>query len=87
MNTDEYRISLAREITVCNNIIARISRELARLEKKYNMPTAEFVQTTQEKSGVDSAECSRWLQEYETLLTWQQRLREYEEALRATRQW
>lgn len=33
MNTDEYQISLAREITVCNNIIARITRVLACLEK------------------------------------------------------
>lgn len=33
MNTDEYQISLAREITVCNNIIARTARELARLKK------------------------------------------------------
>ena len=87
MNTDEYQISLAREITVCNNVIARTARELTRLEKKHNMTTAEFVQTAQEKSNVDTAERSRWLQEYETLRTWQQRLREYEEALSATRRW
>lgn len=85
MNTDEYQISLAREITVCNNIIARTARKLARLEKKYSMTTAEFVQRAKEKSGVDTAERRRWLQEYETLLTWQQRLREYEEALSTIR--
>lgn len=87
MNTDEYQISLAREITVCNNIIARTARELARLENKYSMTTAEFAKASQENSGVETAERSRWLQEYETLRTWQQRLREYEEALSATRQW
>lgn len=87
MNTDEYRISLAREITVCNNIIAKTARELARLEKKYSMTSAEFARTAQENSGVDSADRSHWLQEYETLLTWQQRLQEYEEALSATRLW
>lgn len=87
MNTDEYQISLSREITVCNNFIARTARELARLEKKYSMPTAEFARTAPENSGVDTADRSRWLQEYETLRTWQQRLREYEEALSATRQW
>jgi hypothetical protein len=52
------------------------------------MTSAEFARTAPEKSGVETAERSRcWLQEYETLLTWQQRLREYEEALSATRLW
>ncbi|MHB8809296.1 MAG: hypothetical protein ACYC9M_04710 [Desulfobulbaceae bacterium] len=87
MNTDEYQISLAREITVCNNIIAKITRELARLEKKHSMTSAEFARTAQAENGVDTAECSHWLQEYETLRTWQQRLQEYEEALSATRLW
>jgi hypothetical protein len=87
MNTDEYQISLARQTTVCNNIIARTARELARLEKKYSMTTVEFARASQENSDVETAERSRWLREYETLLTWQQRLREYEEALGATRLW
>ena len=87
MNTDEYQISLAREITVCENFIAKSAREIDRLEKQHNMTTAEFTRTAPEQSGVDSANRRRWLQEYETLRTWQQRLRDYEEALRTTRHW
>ena len=74
MNTDEYEISLAREITVCKNIIAKITKELSRLEAKHGM-------TALARSSPDIPDRTRWLQEYETLRTWQQRLREYEEAL------
>ena len=74
MNTDEYEISLAREITVCKNIIAKITKELSRLEAKHGM-------TALARSSPDIPDRTRWLQEYEALRTWQQRLREYEEAL------
>jgi hypothetical protein len=83
MHTDEYEISLSREITVCNKFIAKIGGELARLEQKHGMTTADFVRREQEADGPKPADRTRWLQKYEALRSWQQRLREYEEALAA----
>jgi hypothetical protein len=85
MNTDEYEISLAREVTVCKNIIAKISGELSLLEKKHGMITADFIMKAREGGGLDFADSARWLQEYDALQTWQQRLHEYEEALQAVK--
>lgn len=85
MNTDEYEISLAREITVCKNIIAKISGELSLLEKQHGMTTADFVIKAREGGGLAIADRASWLQEYDALQTWQQRLHEYEEALQAVK--
>ncbi|MGE5300921.1 MAG: hypothetical protein ACM3MB_08155 [Acidobacteriota bacterium] len=37
MHTDEYEISLARELNACEKKIAKIKKTLLHLEKKYNI--------------------------------------------------
>lgn len=83
LQTDEYGISLSREITVCQNMIARQRRHLSRFEQQYDTSTEKMITEGSlviEKNGRDRDE---WRQEYEGLLAWQQRLREYEEAYEA----
>lgn len=85
LQTDEYRISISREITVCRNMIERQKKYLTRFEQRYGLSTEEMKMTERLKneSGVEDIE--EWHNEYEGLLAWQQRLREYEEAYEGLR--
>ena len=35
MHTDEYEISMSREIALCNDVIKRISRDIGEFEERY----------------------------------------------------
>ncbi len=36
MHTDEFEISLSRELDVCRNIVKKLERFLAGMKRKYN---------------------------------------------------
>ncbi|MEW6502038.1 MAG: hypothetical protein ACOY8P_00400 [Thermodesulfobacteriota bacterium] len=78
LRTDEYTISISREIVVCKNMIAKATEQLARLEKRHGRLTAEVV------AGNDTIphgpERTAWIETHAGLLAWRKRLREYEEA-------
>ena len=45
--TDEFEISLSRELNVCRNSIQRIQKSLGLLEQKHNKTTAVFIKELQ----------------------------------------
>lgn len=80
METDEYQISLSREIANCRAYIRKISRVINALEKKYQMNTDSFLMNPQRGSATDqSPDFKKWDESHNSLETWKQRLKEYEE--------
>lgn len=83
LQTDEYGISISREITVCKNMIDRQQKALFRFEKRYDISTQQIVAGELPEGGGKASDLDEWRNGYEGLLAWQQRLREYEEAYKA----
>jgi hypothetical protein len=83
LQTDEYGISISREITVCRNMIERQRKHLIRFEKQYGFFTEEVIKKENLKFETTTRDIDQWRNEYEGLLAWQQRLREYEKAYEA----
>ena len=81
MHTDEYEISIGREITLCRKMVRRLKDALARREKQYGMTTAAFLQALEEGCLSEKHPIQSWNQEYQELQYWQKILTEYEEAL------
>ena len=80
MHTDEYEISLGREIALCRKRVRRLQDSLARREKHCGMTTAALLQTLE--GGIPAAQqgLQGWHQEYQELQYWQKLLAEYEAA-------
>ena len=85
LQTDEYRISISREIQVCKNMIDRQEEELVRLEKRHGLTTEQVLAGEMPQDMTDAAVIAEWRNEHHGLLVWRQRLREYEEAYAALR--
>jgi hypothetical protein len=83
MHTDEYEISLGREIAFCRKRVRQLQDSLERQAKQSGMTTAAFLQALEE--GCLSAQHPRQTrnQEYQELQYWQKSLTEYEEALQS----
>ncbi len=83
MHTDEYEISLSRELAVCRGKIESIRRSLKEREKRHAMKTEAFVEEFNSgKTGTDNPDFDEWMKEYEALARWEGLLRQYESALR-----
>jgi hypothetical protein len=86
VHTDEYEISLYREMAVCKNTIQRIKKSLGILERKYNTTTAVFVkefksgELTQHPESKDDYEA--WQSSYDCLKRWEELEKEYLDAFR-----
>ncbi len=84
MHTDEYEISLSRELKVCLNTISKIKRLLASMEKKYAMETKDFVVRYFESGAAqDNKDFKVWLGGYQELKRWEERKTEYEKLFRS----
>jgi len=81
MHTDEYEISMGREIAFCRKKVRRLQDALARREKQYGMTTAVFLQSLEEGRLSEPHPIQGWNQEYQELQYWQKLLTEYEAAL------
>lgn len=84
MHTDEYEISISREIQVCRNRIERSERAISDLQKRHEWLlsiTSENALCDLEKKAV----WAQWQELNEGLNAWRQRLKEYEEAYSAIR--
>ncbi len=83
MHTDEFEISLSRELKVCENTIRRIRKTLDMMERKHHKSTETFVE--EYKSGkmvVDpnyKDDFTAWESSYEALKKWQDLERQYQE--------
>ena len=80
LQTDEYGISISREITVCKNMIDRQEKELAQFEKQYGISTEQLIAGELLKTEGKERDFDAWRNGYEGLLAWKQRLKEYKEA-------
>ncbi len=81
MHTDEYEISIGREIANCRRRVSQLKDSLERREKQYGMTTTAFLQALEEGCLPEQYPEQRWNQEYQELQYWQKILTEYEEAL------
>ena len=80
MHTDEYEISLGREITLCRKRVRQLKQALARREKQGGMTTAAFLQTLEAGGVAAQPTLQGWNQEYQELQYWQKMLSDYEAA-------
>jgi hypothetical protein len=80
MHTDEYEISLGREIALCRKRVRRLQDSLARREKHCGMTTADFLKAVAAEGLAERQSLQGWHQEYEDLQYWQKMLTAYEEA-------
>jgi len=83
LQTDEYGISISREMTVCRNMISRQQKELCRWEKSHGITTEQIVAGEAPQGGIAVQDLTAWRDDYAGLCAWKQRLQEYEEAYRS----
>ena len=81
MHTDEYEISMGREIAFCRKMVRQLKDSLERRENQCGMTTEEFLQAQKEGRLSQKHPIQGWNQEYQELQYWQKTLTEYEEAL------
>ncbi len=80
MHTDEYEISLSRELAVCKKTIRKLQKSLHTMERKYNTTTDEFVEAYRSnRFSSQDKDCIDWISNYEALKKWEEREREFEE--------
>ena len=84
MHTDEYEISLGREVVVCRSFVKRLKKAIEAREKKHGMTTEAFIMGFEEgrHAGPDR-DFPDWHRDHRELQIWQKRLGEYEEAIRS----
>ncbi len=79
MQTDEYTISLSRELAVCEGSIRKLRRALAELEKRHGSSTEEFLAGIRSGAIASQMEESRlWIDLAASLEVWTGRKEEYE---------
>lgn len=86
MHTDEFEISLSRELSVCKNTIQRIKHTLSILERKHSKTTEMFIDDLRSDRMPDNPDYKddyeAWRCSYESLKQWEELERQYQEALR-----
>ncbi len=84
MHTDEFEISLSRELNVCKNTIQRIRKSLGLLERKHNKTTEDFMQELLNNKLTGQPEYKddydAWQSSYESLKRWEELERQYRQA-------
>ncbi len=78
MNTDEYEISLSREITVCEGYVRKYQMLIHSLEERYGMTTSEFLERMRRGTLPSSACFAQWNMGAQALQYWTETLREYQ---------
>lgn len=86
MHTDEYEISLTRELNHCLSVVEKTRVNLEKRQRKYGMKFEEAVGAAGEnRLQITAEELAQWQDDEEALPQWEQRLQEYREALSAMR--
>jgi hypothetical protein len=79
MHTDEYEISLSREIDVCRNRIRAIKKTLCKMEQKYGVTTEQFLNNLEKGAGIVSGgDAGKWLENCAALTVWRDRQEDFE---------
>ncbi len=82
MHTDEYEISLAREINVCKRVIQQTQTKLTERRQRFAMDLPQARKAVAEGNlAIDARELAEWHDDFEALPQWEQRLEQYREAL------
>ena len=81
MHTDEYEISLSREIALCRKKVKKLQDALARRAKQGGMTTEAFLQALGEGCPSEQHPLQSWNQEYQELQYWEKVLTEYQGVL------
>jgi hypothetical protein len=83
MHTDEYEISIRREMTLCLSIIKRLKNAIGRKERQYGMNTEAFLASLEQGRQEDqNRDFLTWRDDHLEMQIWQARLNDYEDALR-----
>lgn len=82
MHTDEYEISINREVNHHQHVVKKIKLDLEKRQQKYGMDYAEAVKSATEGIlDISKKELAKWQEDVEALPIWEQRLEEYRKAL------
>jgi len=84
MHTDEYEISIGREITLCRKMVKKLRKSIAELEEECGM-TADAVLGLPDE-GKSSEKLRQLRGRHLQLLHWEKLLGEYEEAYRGLKE-
>ncbi len=86
MHTDEFEISLSRELKVCENTIQRIKKTLDMMEQKHQKTTEAFIAEYTSGKMLVGPDCGddfrAWETSYGSLKKWQDLERQYQEQFR-----
>jgi predicted mannosyl-3-phosphoglycerate phosphatase (HAD superfamily) len=83
VHTDEYEISLARELQACEKMIETIRKSLLRLERKYKVTTEDLVRRLEGGATTGYGnDLISWMKEHEALKKWEASRDQYAELLR-----
>ncbi|HUI46435.1 MAG TPA: hypothetical protein VL122_10700 [Nitrospirota bacterium] len=89
MHTDEFEVSLLRELKVCGNTIRKIVKFLDMMERKHKKSTASFIEEyrsgTLDRDSEFKDDYTAWESSYESLKQWQDLERQYQERFRILR--
>lgn len=86
MHTDEYEISINRELNHCLHVVNTTRANLEQRTRRYGMGYEQAVMAVGEnRLQISAKELARWQDDIEALPQWEQRLKEYREALAVMR--
>jgi hypothetical protein len=77
VHLDEYEISLARELGLCNEYMRKCRRLLERMESRHGMTTEVFLACRQQGTLPVSREFKKWQDGVEGLRRWSDARNEY----------
>jgi hypothetical protein len=87
MHTDEYEISIRREMTLCRKFIKRLGNAISRRERQYGIKTeALLLVLKQGQPAEQNRDFLTWRDEHLELQIWQERLNDYEDALKMVKE-
>lgn len=85
MHSDEYGITLSREVHICKAKLKEIRQALAALEDKYACTTGAFVAGEGPAGVIGDKDAAVWKENSEALKTWTSRQEQYDEIYRTMR--
>jgi len=86
MHTDEYEISIGRELNHHRHVVRKIRADLEKRRLRYQMDYEEAVKAAAAGSlTISSKELAAWQEDAEALPRWEQRLEEYRQVLSVMR--
>jgi len=86
MHTDEYEISLNREVNHCQQVVRKTRSKLEGRRQKFGMEYPQAaIAAAEGRLFIQKKELVAWQDDIEALPQWEQRLEEYREALAVMR--